>query len=699
MMRSKFVRPILLLLVLPIAVVCVWFVSRIMGGTDVSELYPPAAFAPVPQDFPRIIALLEAPSKSNEVEWKAYVEQFEAINEYLMNSGAAQRSTDEEREVIHADIKREFAKSRERATHILSKNLDSIPALIALARAEAFGDGNLPQGLFLIRQARRICESRGIANSADADAREWYLRIMHQEYDMLGRLDRRLEQLEVVNRMESIYEPLPVLKVWPLIKLKKYDEAAEATRLADETGRFAATVLNARCAMAWEMQQRNEAYDAGSAMIEAHGDSPVHWKNHGEAALGVFRFDEAEKAFLKSTTLSQTGLSSTAYNDLTVLYLQQGRIAEAIDAIKNANRQRASREPSNLQQDQATTDLSKAMLMIVLGRGDDAIRHARSAYELPDRGGNTSEDASVLRLSCALGYAAALRLQREQQYEAANSSLLPTLNFDVLLFDHKSRNLTDVQLLCSTLRPHLGGGPGISKGIPSWLRVSVIQFFPPVIAAEAVRQVREVEDHPLAIPYLDAIEAEVCLRLGDYETASSLAKQSLEQLPAQGEKLLCGRVALVGAQAAFLSGDVSSAWPLFQRALQDFPTAFRLLGVALPVRIEHDEQKGSALLARAVGRSRRFRPDASGFVFTFNQGDGMVDCNLTSPNGSQIFAESIKLVDGEPDAIGQALERIHDRLLAPAIDLTQSDMSSLDGSPIAARSREMIDHLLKPKSP
>lgn len=697
MSRPKLIVPISLVF-LAACGLAVWYPGRLTPGEELSNQYPRGLFVPVPKDFPQIIAISDAPSGADTAEWKAYAEQYQSIREYLTKLGAAARSTEQDRAVIIADLSGKFAQSREQATRLLAKSPDSIPALIALGRAEAFGDGHLPRGLYFIRKARRICESRGKKDPSDADAREWYLRTLDSEYSILAQLDRRTEQLQVVARIEAIYKPLPNRKIWPLIKLRKYDEAAEAIRLADQTGRFKSSAANAKCTLAWEMQDRNAAYEAGVKMVHDEENSPLLWNNFGQAALGVFRFDEAEKAFLKSTTLGRHDFSGTAFSDLTILYLQQGRIAEAIDAMKQANRERASREPGTLQQDQATTDLSKAMLMTVLGRVDDAVRHARSAYDAPNRGGSTSDDDSVLHLSCALAYAAVLQTQIERINEDPDSSIPASIRCEIWQLYHKTRKLINARILSSSLRPYLSGGPDLGNGVPSWLRMSVAQFVPVPVAAEAIRLAREAEDHPLATPYLDAIEAETCLRAGNYADALSLARSALDRLPARGEKLLCGRVALVGAQACLKVGDVASALPFMERALQDFPAAFRLLDVACPVHIEHDGKPTTQNLAIAIAHSRRFRVVDRGLLLSLKENSGVVDCQITGPNGSQILAKRVELVDGGSKDISNAVRAIHEQLFSPSLDLTQSDMSSLDGSPIAARGREVIDQLLKPRT-
>jgi tetratricopeptide (TPR) repeat protein len=357
------------------------------------------------------------------------------------------------------------------------------------------------------------------------------------------------------------------------------------------------------------------------------------------------------------------------------------------------------REAYTLQQDQATSDLGIAMLMLVLGRAEQSLSLARATCEAPDRGGNTSDDGKVLALSAALGYAAALQSRLEQAREKNDRVTIATLELDANLLTRRTRKSTDTRLLIATLRPYLAGGPDVGSGVPSWLRSMVLRFFPPGVAAEAIRQARIEETHELAVPYLDAIDAEIHLTLGDRITAVNLAQRALAGLSREGEKLLTARVALVAADASFALGDVSTALPLYERVLQDFPAAFRLHGTALPVQIQNADQTTSSMLAKALRSSPRLRDVDRGFRLEVSLIDETLNYRLLRHDGTQILDERV-IVDAKADSvIASAVAAIHERLLSPTVDLTQRDIDSLDGSPIAARTRESIDRLLEPIRP
>jgi tetratricopeptide (TPR) repeat protein len=445
------------------------------------------------------------------------------------------------------------------------------------------------------------------------------------------------------------------------------------------------------------MQQRVAAFEAGARMTHERPDSPLLWANYGLSALAVFRFDEAEKAYLRSASLGQPDFAGTAYNDIAVLFLQQGRIAEAVDAYKRGQQHRASRLPHLLQQDEASMEATKAMILLVAGRTEEALRSAKSSYELPDRGGSKSDDDRILQLAATLGYAAASQVRLEALRES--SARTGTLPYDGWLLARQIRKIADRDTLVSTLRPYLAGGPGTNNGVPSWLRVSIVRFFPPGVAAEAVRQARAAEEHPQATGYLDAAEAEVQWLSGDAAAALDLAEAALKQLPQEGEKLLRARVALVKALAAHELGDVHTALPMYEQAVRDFPAAYRLFQAALPVDIQADERAESLEVARQLARSPRLTRDEQGFRLSVSVHDGVADFRLLRADSSQVLDETIAMQGDKPLDTAGVCAAFHERLMSPELDLLQADLGSLDGSPFAAKARETVDKLLDPVRP
>ncbi|MCA9245878.1 MAG: hypothetical protein KDA42_02155 [Planctomycetales bacterium] len=691
-LKSKIVAAVAVGLVAVVSLVAWCF-----AGTDPDLAYEPAPFQRWPDELPRIIAVRDAPPRDDPA-WQDYRTERQTTGEFLEEEGAIARATEQEAAAVRAEYNGKYAAARRLAGQVLAENPDSIPALIALAGANAFGDGNLPRALFLIRAARRHCEVLGRQNPEDRDACEWYLRSLNYEYYILASLDRRAEQVAVTELTESIYQPLPWRKIWPLIKLGRYEQARRNIELTDRTGSWRETVLNSRDTLAAEMQQRRESLEASRKMVAEVPKSPLLWSNHGLSALGALELDEAERAFLKSVELGKPDFNGTAYTDLSILYLQQGRFLEAYEAILKGEDHRALRQPYTWQQDQATADLSKTMFFLSLGINDEAFEFAQRTYEMPDRGGSTSDNADVLQLATALVYEAALQVRCEELAEQGDPAA-HQLRSEAWVLSRKVRKLTGGKLLINTLRPYLAGGPHTGIGIPSWLRVGVVRFFPPNVALEAIRQARAAEDVPAALPYLDAAEAEVRLSRHEHESALPFARRSLDGLPHDGEKLLRSRVAAIAAECCYALGDWKHATGHYEQVLRDFPQAFRLLNLQIPTRITIDESPEAAMVCDYLRSSPRFRHAERAFELTLRASDGKLHYRLLSPAGSRLVSGSVDGVAATDEAAVRASREIHERLMSPDVDLQQFDLTSLDGSPRSVRGRKSIDKILEQTRP
>jgi tetratricopeptide (TPR) repeat protein len=651
--------------------------------------YPDVPFKPMPAHLFRVIPVKEM----NYEEWQTW-------RRYLAEGGAVQKATAEEREAVKTAHDGKHVRARELAEKILKAQPRSVPALFALAHAQYEGEHNLPRALFLVRKTRKLCEERGRANPGDTDAREWYLRGLYLEYRILQAMDRPEEQLRVVELMEQVYEPMPWLKIWPLFKVKRLDEARQTLETSEKSGRWKLHSLNSRCALEEQCRLREPTYKAGKAMVEAIPHSPVLWSNYGLGCRYTFRLDEAEKAYLKSADLGRPDFNGTAYRSLALLYLQQGRVPESLDALKRAQAQRAERPPHTLQQDETKMDHARGLVLLVLGYGEDAERFVRRAYEQPDRTGSTTDDATDLAISNGLAMWTVLESRQEQLAEEdaalpALRRLAPSADRRALEFQSWTlrrgllKILHDPQRL-AVLRPYMPG----TIVPPPWLATGLVRVLPPGVAAEAVRQARAAEDHPGAVPYFDAQEAEVALLGGRNEDALTLARQALAKLPATGEKLLRARAAAVGGEAARRLGRTQEAHELLHQALCDFPGAFRLLGTAVPVRVEHDGSPLARAFAGRVTASPRFTEAADGFRLAVRGGNGKLTVELFRLAGQQHCAASVPARGADNEVIAAAMRRLHNRMMSPALDLTQIDINSLEGSPSALRARQEIDRLL-----
>src|SRR5262249_46839157 len=155
-------------------------------------------------------------------------------------------------------------------------------------------------------------------------------------------------------------------------------------------------------------------------------------------------------------------------------------------------------------------------------------------------------------------------------------------------------------------------------------------LLPRGVAAEAIRKARKDESHPAAGAYYDVLEAELHRRSGRHREALTLARRALEQLPATGEKLLRARAAALAAEAAHPLGQADEARTLAAQALHDFPQVFRMLDIAIPVRVQAEGGTLADQVATKLRQSPRFRADPHGFLIHVKQAGKKLKLSMRS---------------------------------------------------------------------
>jgi tetratricopeptide (TPR) repeat protein len=618
---------------------------------------------------------------------KRWVRRQEARLKYLTEGGAIRRGSAGERKAIEAVYAGKYVAAREAAEEVLRENADSIPGRFTLASVQLAGEQNLPRALYEIRQTRYRLERRGQERPDDADSCEWYIRTLELEYEILGYMDRRQDQIDVVDRLEAVYQPVPWLRLFPLIKLHRYDEALALIEEVDRTGRWGKHVLNTRIMMAEQRRDRAGMYEAGKLMVEKYPTSRVLWSNFGLACLADFRHNEAEVAYVRAATTGRQDFHGSAYFSLAMLYAQQSRFQEAWSALQQGQHERGKRKPHTLVQDQSFVDRSIALVLLALGRGEDAERFARRTYDRPGRMGSTTDSQETDRFLGGLTLWAALQTRIEMMRE--EEVLLVGLRSQIEMQSRRRaleleawtlkrrllKMVSDDVFLVELLRPYLAQGHK-----EPWLMPALVDLLPGGVAAEAIRKARKDESHPAAGAYFDVLEAELHRRNGRHRETLTLARRALEQLPSTGEKLLRARAAALAAEAAHRLGQADEARTLAAQALHDFPQVFRMLDIAIPVRVQAEGGTLAEQVATKLRQSPRFRVDPHGFVIRVKQAGKKLKLSMRSGlTGEDRHFEAEVATRGEPDeVVATAYRRVHERMMSPWLELTAVQINALE---------------------
>jgi tetratricopeptide (TPR) repeat protein len=488
---------------------------------------------------------------------------------------------------------------------------------------------------------------------------------------------------------------MPWLKIWALLKLNRFAEAEAAIAACEQLGGHGVKAGNSRGTLASRRRQREAHFDVPA---DDKAESMVILRNEGSAAINDFRFDDGEKLLLKATTLGERDYNGTPWLDLTNLYLQQARFTDAVAAFKKAQVHRSQRELHTLQADAGRCDMSLAHLLIVANRMTAAERLARRACDQPDRTGHSSEAAVTHSVGQILLLWTIVEARLEELNEEAvlapwTQRLWPDaarqqLKYEAWTLQRRLRTLLSGEMVVDALRPNI---VGVEE---SWILAGLMQVLPPGEAVEAVRGVQAADDHPLAAGYFAELAAEAALAGGRTAEAQQYAAAAIEKLPA-AEQLLVTRAKAVAAEAALRRGDTAGALASLDQVLVMFPGALRLLKTAVPVHIEHDGSPLAERVAAMLLRSPRLRSDTAGFPISIKCQDGSVQLEMLRLNQVSHLKQSISVDEDEEKTIATVYRKFHQRLLSPALELSEVEINDLDESPSAMQSRNRVERLMQ----
>jgi hypothetical protein len=647
--------------------------------------YPDPPFPPIPPGFPSVLSHNSEPPPKAPQAYAEYQKKQKALRDYLFDKGIFSTTTAEEQQAYLAVARGQYVRGRELLRSVLKAKPDSVLARFGLAVAEEEGEGNFPRALLQIRSLRRWLYRRGLENPNDEITRDWFCMVLDREGTILREAGRSEEELRAQDVLEQLYRPRPWTRVWPLIRLRRFDEAREACRQAEALGQRPDELMNYRILIARKEGRRKEQYDVALQAVAARPGHCFAWKSLAEAALDDFRFQEAYDAAVKAAGL-RVNYRGSPYQVLCASFLDQGRIAEAWDALKKFQEQRRLREPYTLQFDQDELDATAARLLLELGQCHSALRFARRRVENPRRLGFAMTDSRIVAFSADLLLLEAICNRLEELHEGAaepqTAAEAATLRLQRWALEKRvARALGDEEFLLERLRPPRAD--------------AILPLLPGRVAAEALRRAREKESHPSAAPYFDALEAELAYGQGRYEEALTRARAALQGLSAEFEKRLRAQVAALAGEAARKLGQTDQMLSLFDQALRDGPAVFRMYRIAIPISVTDDGSPLAQSLGKRILASPRFRQDAAGFPVTLRTTGQQLTFELCRLRQVRHCADSVTVEAAPTEAVAAAHRRFHERLLSPLLDLKPIDVNSLEDCLFAAPPGDRLDATIR----
>ncbi|MCS6799781.1 MAG: hypothetical protein NZ898_14910 [Myxococcota bacterium] len=607
----------------------------------------------------------------------------------------------------------QYVEARERAERIVAVRPDAYVARLAHGWVELFGEGDPARAVFHLERGLRAFEARwGSRPDPRTSPWRWHLLLLRGLVAAHGDLDQHESKLALLDRIHQLYGAhVDAERAWPLMKLRRFDEARAAARaaLARDDRAEQEIALNALCAIEFEAGNERASYEACLRALEFGREQPggpnaVDCTNFAEAALSVFAFDEAEEAALEGTR-ALVAWYANPWLVLADLYVRQGRLPEALDALRQVPRYRQRRPPHVRDVDRAEGRRILAAFYLAAGRATEALQITEKALLTPDRRAHTSRDPEQDDAVVALLDRAARRLEAERIVERAAArswwrrpvahARAAWMRWEGFRSGRRAaRALADEARLVGSLRI----GTARSAIVPPWLAGDLVHVLGAGVVLEALERARRQERRPGAGAYFDAFEAEARLARGDEDSAVRRARAALDAL-APAEALLRARTRAVLAMALLRRDGVRAARAEIEASLAEGPGFARLLGLRIPVRIQTDGSPAAEALAETLARSPRLKHDDEGLALEVRASpDRLVAC-LRGHSGATLGCGTAEARAREEldEWVARAHEAFHDGVFAPRVDLSQADVGSLDGS--VRVSRDPLESLFEAVEP
>ena len=602
---------------------------------------------------------------------------------------------------------KKLVEAREAAQEILDARPDSALGHFVLAHAYHYGEANFPRALHHAEQALALFEAE-YGSPPPPTVELWHRRMIYELAQAHADLDHYPEQLAWYARFDELYDPDTLAaRAWPLMKLRRFEDARTAARDGLESGiDFQVEIaLNALCAIEFEAGDDDASYAACRQALEHARNSPqganaVDLTNFAEAARAAFQLDEAEEVLLEAAE-APVAWYGNPWLELGDLYTRGARFAEALQALQRVPGYRAQRPPHVQDADRNEGRRALAGFFLAVGRYADAREITEKALVMPDRRSHNSRDPYQDRAVVALIDRAAVRgLAAEAREEAAALGLWERsrawLEAAEQRFGGWMSGRQAVQLLADDGRLVGTFQIGTSRAaiVPPWIVGELVDVAGAAVVDEATRLARERDGRQAAGPYYDAFQAEAAWREGDEDRAIELAERSASRL-ADGEAMLRARGDAIHAAALLERDGAAAAMPLFERVLQKDPGVLRRLAIALPVRVDGTGDSLAEAVADGVERSPRFDADDEGFRVSLTPVGASVEVCLLSATDARLgcsAAADPDVNDAEDTRARAVLDAFHQAVFAPRVDLSQGDMGSLDGS--MRSTRDPMDGLL-----
>lgn len=591
-----------------------------------------------------------------------------------------------------------YIKARELAERYFNESPESFQSWFLMGLVLESCEGNLPRAWFFLNGARERLERIYGGENIPQDGPWWaHLRLLIGLAEVAGQMEKFEEELVLLEIHDRLYKPSAAAAfAWPLMKLGRYEEArkkiAQALRERPNDENSVAMAYNSLGAVEGEQGHIEKAYDTFRLLIDTVKRrgwtlEATYYHNAAEQAMELHRFGEQESLLIEATKHFDPRSYTNPYIGLSQLYTSSGRVGEGLSAIRRMHQWSHATEPRIEQQHWNEQQETTAAALLAAGYDIDALALMRRTLNRPDRRGANSMNPEQTEIASLTLYRELLAMEGERYSEHATwCTWGEWLRLQAARLDNQrevwaaaSRTAATIisnQRLEWSLRPY-----AIDSRVYEWMRPSMARILGDgVVSVELGRLLaRTDEAGRREKPYLLASLGEAEAARGDLAVALEHFGAAAETLP-ETEVMLRMRVAAVRASCLERQGDFAAAVGAYRRVLEKAPTLIRELGLAIPVRIEHDGSSAAATAAKWLHRSPRFNDVGAGFILQVSSTAGGLEGRLLCEDGTLLCSVMASNAESASETARGLCQELHMKAFTPKLDLAQTDINSLDGS-------------------
>jgi tetratricopeptide (TPR) repeat protein len=586
--------------------------------------------------------------------------------------------------------------AREAAEALLRGNPNSFIGYYVLGAIYAHVEGSLPKAYYYLKKAQQLIESRWGQDIGTGGPWFWHVRSLEELIDVTGQMDRYQEQLDLLGERDRYYTPKLTWRWgWPLMKIGRMNEALKKMKEASVSNDpdTVISAMNTLGAVEVELDQPEEAYRSFQNLINL--SAAKKWRldaaifhNAAATALALMRFDEAEKLLIAGSNHFEYGTYSNPWHLLAMLYVREGRIPEAVGAVREMQQWTRANRPALEQQSWSERNYMTAAVLVECGHTEEALQILRLARNRPDRRGGTSAHKDQSEAGFFLLFRHALKVHRAMLAEEALSR--PFLQRPALWLQWISEGLEmwgagrraalliiENQRLPWSLRP---AAPDYVN-ILEWCRIDWNEILGRGVVGGVTEQLLKRTD-PIGLrekPHLQLLRGCGEMLDGNLNNARKLLTEARAGLPSTEIYARAQAEALLGSTLAS-SGRFQEAAVHYQQAIEKAPGVFRPMELAIPCRITSSADPEARKAAELLAASPRIVNTGQGFDLRIQSSGSQLSAVFLGPDGT-VLSEAIVPLGKDPlDAARRLSSEFHRKAFSPKVDLSQSDIASLDGS-------------------